>query len=324
MPTRPGRCLLMMGAALIGVSGCQSTGARLLSLIGLKKEPLAIALVMDARPAQAIEALNPFPRYARLQKALEQELGRPVGVDPCYLFQAESGLKSGWYQLAILTPAQYAQLAARDELEVLVAPVDRQGRVTQRALLVVPAQSSVERVLDLRGEVVAFGPPNDTLTHRAALRLLREAGLSKTDLALEAFPVPGSLKHFSNATAVAQSVINGSSAAGFIDQAAWEAFPEHAEREGQPARDQLRVLAQTTALPKRLMVAAPALDANTRQSIRAFLVAVGKQQPEALEPLKIAGYAVLPEDALAACRTLLVTDAATESEAPDTMPATEE
>jgi ABC-type phosphate/phosphonate transport system substrate-binding protein len=104
---------------------------------------------------------------------------------------------------------------------------------------------------------------------------------------------------------VAQAVINGSVAAGFVDEAAWEAFPEHADQEGEPARDKLRVLASTVALPSRLLIASPKLDAATVEQVRTFLLTVGRDHPELVRPMAISGYAVATEELLAACRSLL-------------------
>jgi ABC-type phosphate/phosphonate transport system substrate-binding protein len=173
-------------------------------------------------------------------------------------------------------------------------------------VLIVAAGSTLQHVTDLRGQVVAFGPPDDSLTHHAALQLLQAAGLAPTDLALEALPVPGSLKHFPNTRATAQSVINGSSQAGFVPEADWAALPAQDAREGEPARGKLRVIAETTALPARLIVASVKMDDATAQRVREALVSMGARRPAALEPLEIAGYTTPGADVLAACRALQV------------------
>ena len=188
---------------------------------------------------------------------------------------------------------------------MLAGTVDEQGRTARSAVLVVPVQSEVHAPADLRGQVVAFGPAGDSRTVYAGLLLLRDAGLRKTDLALEVLPVPGGLKHFPDMRSLAQAVINGSAAAGFMDEVAWDAFPKHADQAGEPARDKLRVLAPTVALPGRLLIASPKLDAATVEQVRAFLLSVGRDHPELVKPLAISGYAAPSEELLAACRSLL-------------------
>lgn len=284
--------------------GCRTAGLHFLGFIGLQKKPLTVAMVMDRPAHAAVQAINPFGLYRPLQETMTRSLERPVAVDICFPFQVQMGFDTGWYHAAVVTPAQYARLSDDTRSRVLVVPVDREGRSARGALLIVPLNSPVSAAAELRGQTVAFGPAEDSRTHIAALQLLKEAGLSRTDLALEVLPVPGSLKHFPDGRSVAQSVINGSSAAGFIDEAVWESFPEHATKEGEPARDRLRILGRTAALPDRIWIASPKLDGATANQLRTFLLEAGGDHPRALEPLGVAGYEVPGEELLASCRAL--------------------
>jgi len=299
-------------------AGCQTAGLNFLSLIGLQKKPVSVAVVVD-RPLEAAEALNPFSAYGSLQKAMSSELGRPVAIDVCFPFQVEGGLSSGWHDLAILTPTQYARLTSPGQLRTAAFAVDRDGQAVRPAVLIVRADSPIQQIADLRGRVVAFGPAEDARTHYAALQLLEANGLKPSDLALELLPLPGSLKHLPDGRAVAQSVLNQSSDAGFIDEAAWEALPEEPARAGEPARGRLRVISRTAALPTRILVAGPKLDQATFESVRAFLLAAGQKHPQALEPLRLKGYQTTDEATLTACRELKrVAAAAPPASEPDT------
>ncbi len=319
---------LTSGAAVIllvlsvGLTGCQTAGLRMLRVIGLSEDPLAIALIVEQRPEEALKALNPFQRYTVLQRTLSADVDRPVSIEPCFVFQSRVGLDSGWYQLAVATPAQYAELAETLDLRVLAAPVDDKGEMLSRAVMIVRADSPIEEVAQLRGQAVAFGPVDSTLTHHAALQLIRSAGLKRTDLALDAVPVPGSLRHMPHPRAVAQAVANGSAAAGFITEADWQALPETDPRENEPARDDLRVVAHTLALPKCLLVASPKLDEPTVMEVREFLLAVGRDHPEAVAPLDIQGYEAVGKDVLSRCRQLRSSDSQ-ESVASETPPVDE-
>lgn len=294
----------LTGAILLACVGCQAAGLRFLSLIGLQKDPLSIALVVNQPGAAAAAAVNPFPDFAGLQKALSDDLRRPVAVDLCFPFQVESELRSGWYELAVLPPFAYATLKETPPLPVLAVAVDEHGQAARGAVLVVPARSDIQAIAELRGKVVAFGPAGDDRTHHAALQLLQSAGLRETDLSLELLPVPRSLKHLPDMRSVAQTVINNSSDAGFIDEAAWNALPEHATKENEPARSQLRVIGRTVALPCRLVVASPKLDSATIAEVREFLLSADTKHPQALRPLRLSGYQPPTEAILAACRAL--------------------
>jgi ABC-type phosphate/phosphonate transport system substrate-binding protein len=289
--------------ALVGGVGCQTTGSYMLSGMGLQDKPLAIALVLDGKPDAALAPLNPFPSYAALQKRLSETLDRPVAIDPCFGFQAQQGLESGWYGLAFVTPTQYSRLPNSAELRVLAAPVDSRGRVMWPAVLVVPQDSEIEAVADLKGKKVAFGPREDARTHQAAVRLLEESGLRETDLNLEVLPLPG-LKHMPDTKSIAQSVINRSSDAGFVDEADWEALPVESDDERRPSRDRLRVIARTMAVPEELIVAGPSLEPETARAVQDFLLSAAQEHPDVLAPLGVAGFQTVGESAIAACRTL--------------------
>ncbi len=296
--------LLLSGVAWSLALGCHSAGVRFLNLIGLEKRPLSIALVAD-QPTEAVaEALNPFPAYAPLQNALAGELGRPVAVDVCFPFQVDSGLSSGWYDLAVVTPAQYAALPTTAGSRVLAVPVDEQKRAARRAVLIVPAGADMQAINELSGHSVAFGPAGDSRTHYAALQLLEDGGLQRSDLALEILPVPGALKHLPDAHAVLHDVLSGGAAAGFVDEAAWDDWLEQQAREGEPARNQLRVLARTSPLPDALLLVSPKLDAATADRVYAFLLAVGTAHPDVAKPLHVSGYQAPTPELLAACRSL--------------------
>ena len=292
---------------LIGAAGCQSTGLRFLSLIGIQKDPLIVSLVADqgaSKPSGPLAVLNPFGAYDKLTAVLRDELGRPVGWDLCFKVQLASSLDLGLCHLAVVSPVTYARLADRERYPVVAVPVDEDGQVARCALLVVAAGSEIEAVEDLRGKTVAFGPSGDSLTHYAALELLEQHGLEKTDLSLEIVPLPGSLKHMPDARSVAQTVMNASSDAGFMDEAGWAALPEHTDEEGEPARDRLKVIGRTIALPQRLIISSPKLDEATRDKVRSVLLAVKSEHSEAAEPLGISGYEAPTEELLNTCARL--------------------
>lgn len=316
--------VLLLAAALGYALGCHAAGTRFLSLIRVQEAPVAIALGMDAHPEDIAEALNPFPRYMALQQALQRDLDRPTTLEPCFPPQLAAGLASGWYQLAIVTPAQYARMPQPNRFRVLVVPVDLRNRPTDHALLVVDTNSNIRAVSDLPGCVVAFGPADDSLTHHAALQHLREQGVQKSDLALELLPLPNSLKHFSTMRNVALSVMHDSSDAGFLTASAWEGFPRHDPQEG-PAQDQLRVIDRTRALPHALVLVSPALDETTVSRVRQFFLDAGEQHPAALAPIGFAGYVEPDDELLESCRGLVLADHASPKAAPPTpAPATQE
>ncbi len=315
------RRALLTGLVLTAAVGCQSTGTRLLSLVRLTREPTVIAAVVE-RPTGAVAVLNPFPQYSALERAYEADTGRPASVEPCFLFQAQLGLDSGWYHCALLSPGQFVQLPNRDKLQVLAVARYADGRVCQAAVLVVPAAGDVDEVAELRGRSIAFGPRNDSLTHHAALQLLEQSGLARRDPALELLPVPGTLRHLPDGRAVARAVLRGEVAAGFMTEAEWEGLPPDRGLDtadgaaGGPTRNDLRILARTAALPRQLVVAPRRLSAERVREIRDFLLAAGQRHADAVAALSCTGYVSVTDELLAACHALRVREPEEPPESP--------
>lgn len=295
------------GLLVVACVGCQGgIGPRFLNLIGLSQKPLVTTLVVDqSEPAVGlVQLVNPFTPYRELYDRMGRALDRAVVHDMCLPFQLGPNLELGIAHLALVSPVQYLALGSPEPYRVLAVTADEKGRTARRAMLITAAGSPIESVEALRGRTVAFGPGSDGRTRHAGLLLLREHGLARTDLSLEVLPVPGSLKSFPKSKDVAQSVLNGSSDAGFIDEAYWESLPEIASEKGQPARSRFRVLGETIAVPEQLVIASPVLPQADVERIREFLLNVGRSDPEALRPLAISGFEPATPELLTACMEL--------------------
>ncbi len=300
--------ILLLSAA----AGCESPGVRFLSFIALQKNPLVLALVSETPTGlqNPLQLLNPFGPYVGLQEALGAELNRGVAMDLCLPIQLQPCLETGLYHAAVVSPAQYANLSQPQRFQVIAVPTDANGQLARSAVLVAPAASPIHSIEELRGKIVAFGPASDSRTHQAALDLLAQHGLRKDDLSLELLPLPGSLKHMPDSREVALTVINGSSDAGFLDERDWQSWPELATQPGEPARNKLRILGRTAALPDRLIIASPKLEAATIDRMRAFLLNVNDTHPAALRPLHVARYEPPSDELVAACLNLAQIDRA--------------
>lgn len=300
--------IVSLGAAI----GCQSTGLRLLNVIGVSKRPVVIGLASQNDVTHVGNALNPFPAHEEFRKALGERIGRPVAIEPCFAFQVPGLLKDNWYNLAVISPAHYARYNDPVSFPILVLPADENGRIVRAAVLVTAANSPIQKPGDLRSKSVGFGPAEDSLTHYAALELLWEYNIQRSDLALEVLPVPGSLRHFDSGRDVAKSILGGGVAAGFMDERDWEALPETAGDEAEPSRSKLRILGKTASYPIRLFTYSPALDEETREAVRSALLRMHETDPNSLRPLGYSKFLATDPNAVDAClhlRRAISTDA---------------
>jgi ABC-type phosphate/phosphonate transport system substrate-binding protein len=297
-------------AVLLGTgAGCRSFFN--LSL-GALDDPLRMGLVTD-NPA---ELLNPFSRYDPLLGALSKQVGRKIHLEPCFAFQAGPQLHSGRLDLAVATPAQFAQFADHAQLPVLAIPTRAGIKAIRPAVLVVRRADPLPTVADLRGQRVAFGPEDDSRLYHAALECLRTHGVAPEDLAA-GLPLFQTLwKHEPNAATRINLVLRGEVQAAFVDEADWDALPERAAAEDQPCRSKLAVIAQTPAYPDWLVVVSPQLEAAEREAVQTFLLAVGDEHPDVLRALGIVGYVRPTPELIETCGAMPVTDPADDEDAP--------
>ncbi len=292
---------------LVGcLSGCQSgaPGARFLSLVGLSKKPVVIALTPEPG------VLNPFDPYEQLRRTLEKQLAQPVRLELAFPFQVEANLELGFYNYALIGLRDYLVLGKPQRFEVLAVSLDSDGQQARPAVLVVPANSPIERIEELRGKTVAFGPVEDARSYLAGLALLNEHGIKKTDLSLELLPVPGSVKHFAKMRDIAQSVMNFSSDAGFIDVAAYQALPDNSDDRSEPCKRRLRVLARTRPVPDKVLIRSPKADPQLDAAVREFFLSVGREHPDAVRAVRLGGFAPPGEDFQQLCDYLSATRSA--------------
>lgn len=301
MPART--CLFAICIAML--TGCRS-GLPVLNLLPLGR-PLVVSAVAEdptaflaAAPRGILESL---PNETTFHGALSAALERPVVTELCLPFQAQICLGTGFHQLAILNASQLARIGGPSKFPIVAVGVDEQGRNARSALLVAPASSNLQNPTDLRGKIVAFGPVQDPRTHLAAVDYLQASGVSVNELSLELLPIAGSLKHLPNDRAVLQSVQNGSSAAGFVDEATFESLPESAAS-GELSRGGLKVLARTPPVPLVLIVRSPNLPEADVEAVREALVTARDRRPSLAAALNVSGYADPDPAVIALCSGL--------------------
>lgn len=298
-------CAAAIAVAPLLLAGCavRGAGVGLLNLIGLSEKPLVISYVALQTPQteslNPFVALNPFTATEGFHAAMSRSLHRRATPYLCLPFQLEFDLSLGVCHLAVISPVEFAGFRERGKFTVLAASTDGAGRAARSALLIVPRESPISRVEDLREKVVAFGSRRSPRTLHAALLLLGEHGVAQKDLALELFPVPGSLRMFDSDAEIAAAVLRSQVEAGFVDEAYWESLAEDAAGDGAaPARAKFRVVERTIALPDRLVVASPRMSKDDCRRVADFLLAVGHEDAASLKPMQVAGFAAAAQPML--------------------------
>ncbi len=292
------RLVIAIGTLLLTLSG--SAGCR--SFLNLLGEPdrLRTALVTES----TVDVINPFTAFDPLLRAMSAEMGREVQIEPVFAFQAAPQLASGWFELAVATPAQLAVMQDDVSLRVIAAPGATRESVARPALLIVAADSEIEQASEVSGRRVVFGPRGDARTHYAAATLLREAGVDVASL-------PGPTRvtallgpHEGNARQRMLMLLEGAADATFVDEAVWSELPQVDERSNEPARRKFRAIGRTASLPDWLFLASATLDDETVGEIRDFLLRARFDHADAVAALGYNGFFEIDQDTIARCFTL--------------------
>ncbi|MFZ8842944.1 PhnD/SsuA/transferrin family substrate-binding protein [Thermoflexus sp.] len=162
---------------------------------------------------------------------------------------------AGRAHFGIVGTVTYLQAYHRCGARILVRGRNREGQDTYRAAIVVPPDSPVRDLADLRGRSFAFGSPNSTQGHLIPRLMLQRAGLTLHDLRAYAF-------HDSHA-ATANAVISGRYDAGGLQDTLALALAE---------RGLVRILALSEPYPSSGIIAGPGVPEKTAQMVREALL----------------------------------------------------
>jgi phosphonate transport system substrate-binding protein len=169
-------------------------------------EPLRVGLIPNENPEE-VEA-----QYQPLEDYLNKKLGREVELSVPTTYNAVvEAMVSGELDLAYFGGLTYVQARQRANVHPLFTEVNpRTGTTKYRSVIIVPADSDVQKVEDLRGEDFAFGSVSSTSGSLYPSIMLKQGGIDyRKDL--------GEVIYTGGHDTTAQAVANGQVAAGGLE-----------------------------------------------------------------------------------------------------------
>ena len=236
-------------------------------------EPLQVGLIPNENPEE-VEA-----QYQPLEDYLKKELGREVELSVPTTYNAVvEAMVSGELDLAYFGGLTYVQARQRADVHPLFTEVNpRTGTTKYRSVIIVPANSSVQKVEDLEGETFAFGSVSSTSGSLYPSIMLDQAGLDyRTDL--------GEVIYTGGHDTTAQAVANGQVAAGGLE----DRILYDLQEEGIIEKNKVRVIEESDPIEGYPWVVRDALSDKDEQAlIDAFL---DIKDPELLDLLRAEDY----------------------------------
>jgi ABC-type phosphate/phosphonate transport system substrate-binding protein len=238
--------------------------------------------------------------FSELQRGLSSAIGRPTQFETLQPFQIHAHLATGRVQFAFVDADDENEVVADGAGKVIARPVFAQEAPTCTALFVVPKDSPIKDLSELKGKRVAFGPPNHPALHWAALKAIKEAGVEEKDLAKQVLPIPGSLQfHINSLEAAKAALFKLEADVGVVDEAEYTRWPETGGNALTSAlsisisQDQLRVIGRTEPVPmfpSGAVVASSGADPKLVEKVCRYLTETLPTKERITKPLGLVSY----------------------------------
>jgi phosphonate transport system substrate-binding protein len=236
-------------------------------------EPLQVGLIPNENPEE-VEA-----QYQPLEDYLKGELGREVELSVPTTYNAVvEAMVSGELDLAYFGGLTYVQARQRADVHPLFTEVNpRTGTTKYRSVIIVPADSDIEKVEELEGKDFAFGSVSSTSGSLYPSIMLDQAGIDyRTDL--------GEVVYTGGHDTTAQAVANGRVAAGGLE----DRILYDLQEEGIIEKGSVRVIEESDPIEGYPWVVRDALSEGDEQALTdAFL---GIDDPKLLDLLRAEDY----------------------------------
>jgi phosphonate transport system substrate-binding protein len=236
-------------------------------------EPLRVGLIPNENPKE-VEA-----QYQPLEDYLNKELGREVELSVPTTYNAVvEAMVSGKLDLAYFGGLTYVQARQRADVHPLFTEVNpRTGTTKYRSVIIVPADSDVEKVEDLEGEDFAFGSVSSTSGSLYPSIMLDAAGLDyRKDM--------GEVIYTGGHDTTAQAVANGRVAAGGLE----DRILYNLQDEGAIEKDSVKVIEESEPIEGYPWVVRDALSNKDEQALTDAFLSI--EDPKLLDLLRAESY----------------------------------
>lgn len=215
------------------------------------------SVAMDV-PAAMVQRLTPLTAYLSKKTGLKVSFRASPNLD-----SAVNELGKDLTQIAYLTPVAYIEAHDQYKAKPLVSPLTH-GKSTFNLVVVVPQDSNIQNMADLKGKSFALGDEK---------ALLQRAVVVNGGINLNQFSRFGFLKHYDN---IAKAVLNKDFDAGILKDTIYEKF----------AGKGLRKIHTSPPLSSYLFAVNERLPDESVKKLRAAFLELNADNPESKAILK--------------------------------------
>jgi phosphonate transport system substrate-binding protein len=256
---------------VLALTGCGSSGGG--EQGAEDPDPLRVGVVPNQNPESVEANYEPFGDYLSEQLERQVELTVPTSYNAVVEAMVNDQL-----DLAYFGGLSYVQARNRADVVPLVTEINpRTGDTTYHSVIIVPADSEIDDVSELRGRDFAFGSVSSTSGSLYPAIMLRDAGIDyRTDL--------GNFNYTNGHDATAQAVANGQVDGGGLE----DRILYDLEDKGTVDENSVRVIEESDSIEGYPWVLRGALPDDLKMDItQAFL---DLDDPTLLDLLHAEGY----------------------------------
>ncbi len=138
-----------------------------------EKRPLTIAVLPCTDIVMTFKKFHPLVTY------LTQNTGLPIRlVVPEDFTKFETSLENSEIDFALQDPHTFLKLSKLFDKDSLLRTLNQEGGTTQSGVFIVRKGSGINKIADLKGKTVMFGPKFSASKWLAARLLLKENGIN--------------------------------------------------------------------------------------------------------------------------------------------------
>ncbi|MFV9689364.1 MAG: phosphate/phosphite/phosphonate ABC transporter substrate-binding protein [Desulfobacteria bacterium] len=219
------------------------------------------------------DVVRSFTKFYPLITYLKHETGFDIRlVVPKDFAEFERGVKHGDINFAFQDPRMYVEIAGLYDKDSLIRSLTLEGAAFQSGVLIAAKDSSINKVEDLKGRVVMFGPRLSAARWLAAKLLFEESGID----------LDKDLKSYSNGGCcedIAFSIYLKRVDAGVVCD---HFLDEHSQKQEELGieTEQIIVISRTRLVPTRVFAARRNTSNNIVAKISQALLRLDKKNPE--------------------------------------------
>jgi phosphonate transport system substrate-binding protein len=246
----------------------------------VERKPVNIAVLPCTDIVMTFKKFHPLVTY------LTQKTGLPIRlVVPEDLTKFEASINNGEIDFALQDPHTFLKLSDLFDKDSLLRALNLEGGTTQSGVIIVRKDSGIQKVTDLKGKTVMFGPKFSASKWLAGRLLLEENGIN----------IEKDLKAYLNGGCsedIAFNVFLKAVDAGVV----CEHFAgEHEDKQKELGLDvsQIMVIAKTKDVPMKVFGARKGVDKDNILKMKQALLNLDRHNPDDMKllyPAELGGF----------------------------------